>query len=203
MSAATAVLVEVDDVLHVFEVPGPEVGQVVSPFGWYVAVIEDDECSRQRHPRSVDTVQVIRLGVLADLSAARDVFRSASLSNAGDRADLLAHPEHLILGPEGLIEGRTQVAEEGGSIVGFATWTDADGVVELEDLFVDPGWMRRGIAKALVNRIADVMRARGVKRLEVTANPHAMNFYAAAGFTCCGAASTEFGPGLRMVLVIW
>jgi hypothetical protein len=81
---------------------------------------------------------VIRLGVPADLAAVRDVFRRASLSNAGDRAILLAHPEHLITGPEGLNEGRTHVAEENGSVVGFATWADVDGVIELEDLFVDP-----------------------------------------------------------------
>lgn len=145
---------------------------------------------------------MIRVGVLADLPAARDVFRSACWSNVDDRADLLAHPEHLILGREGLNEERTLVAEEDGAVVGFATWTDADGVVELEDLFVDPGWMRRGIAGALVKRIADVMRARGVERLEVTANPHAIDFYEAAGFTNSGVASTEFGPALRMVMVI-
>ncbi len=145
---------------------------------------------------------MIRPGVPADLAAVRDVFRRASLANAGDRAALLAHPEHLILGPDGLNEGRTQVADENGSVVGFATWTDADGVVELEDLFVDPDWMRRGIATALVKGIADILRARGVERLEVTANPHAMGFYGAVGFTDCGVASTEFGPAPRMVLAI-
>jgi hypothetical protein len=34
---------------------------------------------------------MIRLGVLADLPAATEVYRSASLSNAGDRDNLLAH----------------------------------------------------------------------------------------------------------------
>jgi GNAT superfamily N-acetyltransferase len=145
---------------------------------------------------------MIRRGVPADLPAASDIYRSASLFNAGDRDNLLAHPEHLILGPEGLAEGRTYVAEEDGSVVGFATWTEAAGVVELEDLFVDPSWMRRGIATALVSRIADVLRARGVERLEVTANPDALGFYRAAGFTDCGVAETVFGTAPRMVLVI-
>src|SRR6202043_127557 len=106
---------------------------------------------------------MVRLGRLADLSAVTDVYRSASLSNAGDRDNLLAHPEHLMLGPEGLTEGRTHVAEEDGSVVGFATWIEAGGTVELEDLFVHPGWTRRGIATALVNRIAYVLRERGVE----------------------------------------
>ena len=86
--------------------------------------------------------------------AASDVYRNASLSNASDRDNLLAHPEYLVLGPEGLAEGRTYVAEEEGSLVAFATWIEARGVFELENLFVDPGWRRRGIAAALVNRIA-------------------------------------------------
>jgi GNAT superfamily N-acetyltransferase len=147
-------------------------------------------------------VAMIRLGVPADLPAACAVYRSASLSNAGDRINLLAHPEYLVLGPEGLAEGRTYVAEEEGALAGFATWLHAEGIVELEDLFVDPAWMRRGIATALVSRITQVLRARGVDRLEVTANPHAMGFYRAAGFVDCGVADTAFGAAPRMVLEI-
>ena len=145
---------------------------------------------------------MIRLGTSADLAAAASVYRRASLSNEGDRDNLLAHPDYLILGPQALAEGRTHVAEEDGSIVGFATWAEIAGALELEDLFVDPGYRRRGIAAALVNRIAEVLRARGVERLEVTANPHALGFYRAAGFTDCGVAETEFGAAPRMVLAI-
>src|ERR1700685_2092500 len=104
---------------------------------------------------------MIRIGLPADLPAALDVYRSASLSNAGDRDHLLAHPGYLILGPHGLAEGRTHVAEQDGSLVGFATWAQAGRVFELEDLFVDPGWTRRGIATALVAAIADAVRERG------------------------------------------
>jgi len=145
---------------------------------------------------------MIRLGTPADLAAARSVYRRASLSNEGDRDNLLAHPEYLVLGPEGLAEGRTHVAEQDGTVVGFATWAEADGTVDLEDLFVDPDYRRRGIASELVRRIAEVLRARGVQRLEVTANPHAMEFYRSAGFTDCGTADTEFGTGARMVLML-
>jgi len=86
--------------------------------------------------------------------------------------------------------------------VGFATWIEIAGTLELEDLFVDPGNMRRGIAAALINRIVDVLRARGVERLEVTANPHALGFYRAVGFIDCGVAETEFGAAPRMELAI-
>jgi ribosomal protein S18 acetylase RimI-like enzyme len=145
---------------------------------------------------------MIRPGTPADLAAATSVYCRASLSNAADRDNLLAHPEYLILGREGLAEGRTYVAEEDGAVVGFATWAETDGTTELEDLFVDPGYMRRGIATALLNRIAEILRARGVERLEVSANPHALAFYRAAGFTDCGLAETQPGTASRMVLSI-
>ncbi len=145
---------------------------------------------------------MIRLGTPADLVAANGVYRRASLSNPGDRDILLAHPEYLILGPEALAEGRTYVAEEDGVVVGFATSAEADGGMELEDLFVDPDYRRRGIAMALVGQVVEVGRARGVPRLEVTANPHALAFYRAAGFTDCGMTATEFGTAPRMVLEI-
>jgi GNAT superfamily N-acetyltransferase len=148
---------------------------------------------------------VTRLGTPADLPACSGVYRRASLSNAGDRDNLLAHPEYLILGPEGLAEGRMYVAEEDGSVIGFATWAWAaqvGGAIELEDLFVDPDWRRRGIATALVAHIVDVLRTRGVRCLEVTANPHAEAFYSAAGFVDCGVAETAFGPSPRKRLTI-
>jgi GNAT superfamily N-acetyltransferase len=127
------------------------------------------------------------------------------LSNAGDRDNLLAHSEYLILGPEGLAEGRMYVAEEDGSVVGFATWAgaaQAGGTIELEDLFVDPDWRRCGIATALIAHIVDVLRARGVRCLDVTANRHAEGFYSAAGFTDCGTAETAFGAAPRKRLAI-
>jgi len=145
---------------------------------------------------------VIRIGAPSDYPAAAAVYRRASLSNAGDRAELLAHPEHLILAPEALAEGRTYVAENDGPVVGFATWLEAGDVVELEDLFVDPSWRRSGIATALVIKIVDVLKLRGVSCLEVTANPHALGFYRAFGFADIGCAKTDFGTAPRMALVI-
>jgi GNAT superfamily N-acetyltransferase len=145
---------------------------------------------------------MIRLGTPADYPAVAAVYRRASLFNDGDRDDLLAHPQYLILGPDGLEQGRTYVAEEHGSVVGFGSWVEAEGIVDLEDLFVEPTWMRRGIATALVVRIVDVLRSRGVSCLGVTANPSALGFYRAVGFGEVGTARTDFGIAPRMVLAI-
>jgi GNAT superfamily N-acetyltransferase len=147
------------------------------------------------------TGSMIRLGTLADLAALTDIYRRASLSNPGDRDRLLAHPEYLVLEPDGLAEGRTHVAEEDGSVVGFATWAETDGGgMELEDLFVDPQWMRRGIATALVTCICDVLQSRGADTLEVTASPDALGFYRSVGFIDIGVAQTVFGSAPHMQL---
>jgi ribosomal protein S18 acetylase RimI-like enzyme len=145
---------------------------------------------------------MIRLGTPADLAAAAGVYRRASLSNPGDREFLRAHPEYLILAPEGLAQGRTYVAEQDGVVVGFATWAEADGRMELEDLFVDPDYMRRGIASALVREVAEAVRARGARYLHLTASPDALAFYRAVGFTDLGSTQTQGGAAMRMLLQI-
>jgi GNAT superfamily N-acetyltransferase len=145
---------------------------------------------------------VIRLGTPADYPAVAAVFRTASLSNDGDRDQLLADPKYLILGSDSLEQGRTHLAEQEGAVVGFASWVPAQNSVYLEDLFVEPAWMRRGIATALVARIVGVLASRGVSSLEVTANPHALAFYRSVGFRDIGAATTDFGTVPRMRLVI-
>ncbi len=141
----------------------------------------------------------IRGAVLGDLDALRGVFRRASLSNQGDRDHLLAHPENLVLAETGVKEGRTvvAVAPEAG-IVGFASWVVCDDVIELEDLFVDPDWMRRGIGRDLIVDVAARARDLGFDRIEVTANPHAQAFYEATGFTGDTEVETTFYPGRRM-----
>jgi len=140
---------------------------------------------------------LIRVAVPADLDALRDLFRRSSLSNEDDRASLLAHPEALVFSGLAVDEGRTRVAVADGRIVGFATLL-ADG--ELEDLFVDPDWMRRGIGRALVLDSVAAARAQGLKRIEVTANGQALPFYESVGFVLDGSVETAFGRGSRMHL---
>jgi GNAT superfamily N-acetyltransferase len=140
---------------------------------------------------------LIRVAVAADLAALQQVYRDASLSNAGDAPMLLARPEFLVFAGDGIADGRTLAALAGGRVVGFATVTDGP---ELEDLFVDPGWRRRGVARDLVRRVVSDARESGHRRLWVTGNPHALAFYLAVGFVEVAEVSTELGTGLRMSL---
>ena len=87
-----------------------------------------------------------------------------------------------------------------GVIVGFATWLGAGDVIEVEDMFVDPDWMRQGAGRALMQDLITIARHRGARHLEVTANQHAHAFYASAGFVIGDTAETRFGPATRMHL---
>jgi GNAT superfamily N-acetyltransferase len=144
-------------------------------------------------------VDVIRRADPADLDAIREIFRAASLSNEGDRAALLAHPEVLEFLDGAVVDGRVRVAVDDGTVLGFATFTPSAGAWELEDLFVDPAQMRRGVATALVRHI---QAEADVPWIEVTANPHAMAFYRSVGFVDDGVAETRFGPAPRMRLSV-
>jgi GNAT superfamily N-acetyltransferase len=141
---------------------------------------------------------VIRDAMPADLAALRDVYRRASLSNEGDRETLLANPDALEFPGLGGDDRRTRVATADGRIAGFATSVPAGDVVELDDLFVDPGWMQQGAGRALVLDAVAIARELGAGRVEVTANPHALVFYGKAGFIAGHEVQTRFGPGLRM-----
>ncbi len=143
----------------------------------------------------------IRDAVPADLAELREVYRASSLSNEGDRANLLANPDALEHPGITAGNGRTRVAVAAdGRIAGFATSLIAGDAVELDDLFVDPGWMRRGVGRALVADAATIARQWGAGRIEVTANPHALAFYQRAGFVADHEVQTRFGPGSRMHL---
>lgn len=148
---------------------------------------------------------VIRTAVAADLPELQRVYRAASLSNAGDAPALLARPEFLVFTGEGIADGRTLVAVAGSPgedrVVGFATVAAGqDDAAELDDLFVDPEWRRRGVARHLVRQVLKTARDAGNRRLLVTGNPHALAFYLAVGFVQTGRVSTTLGTGLRMSL---
>jgi GNAT superfamily N-acetyltransferase len=125
-------------------------------------------------------------------------FDDRTLSNEGDRASLLAHPDALEFSDRAVADGRVRVAVIDDRIVGFATVLVTGQIGELEDLFVDPDWMRRGIATALVLDAHANARKQGVTRIEVTANGHALAFYESVGFVSDGISQTQFGRGHRM-----
>ena len=145
----------------------------------------------------------IRKAVIAEQKELEDLQLRASLTNAGDRDALLAHPDAIELPVAQIAAGRVFVAEWRGTIVGFAAVEPrADGQSELDALFVDPGMRRRGIARSLIAHCVQVARTRESAFLYVAGNPHAKEFYAACGFSVIGTSKTRFGTALLMRMTV-
>jgi GNAT superfamily N-acetyltransferase len=111
------------------------------------------------------------------------------------REQLAAHPDAIEL-PRAFAEhGWVRVAVgAGGMPVGFSAVIPSEsGTHELDGLFVEPGEMRHGVGRALIEDAAARARAAGAIRLEVTVGP-ARPFYERVGFTVTGSTQTRFGP---------
>ncbi len=141
----------------------------------------------------------LRLARPADKAELEALQRRASLANPGDRQAILANPDAIQLPLDQITEGLVFVAEAAGSILGFAAiLLRDDGDVELDGLFVEPSFWRRGFGAALVSHCVETARSRGAKALQVIGNPHAVKFYRSCGFEILGIEATRFGSGLRM-----
>jgi ribosomal protein S18 acetylase RimI-like enzyme len=141
----------------------------------------------------------IREAAPSEQKILEDLQLRASLTNAGDREAILAHPDAIALPMEQITAGDVFVWESGGVITGFAAiQSRPDGNTELDGLFVDPGIRRRGIGRALVEHCVQIAKMRGSNSLCVVGNPHAKDFYASCGFSVIGTSETRFGSGLLM-----
>ena len=86
------------------------------------------------------------------------------------------------------------VAELDGEIVAWAALVlPSDGVAVLDDLWVDPAAIGRGLGSKLFRRVADRARELGAKQLEWGAEPNAVGFYEKVGGRKLRDHVTEWG----------
>jgi GNAT superfamily N-acetyltransferase len=139
----------------------------------------------------------------SERGALEELQRRSSMHHPMYRAQLAAHPDAIALPAEQIAAGHVRVAEQGGVVVGFAVLLDRAGdACELDGLFVEPERMRAGLGRRLVEDAKRRARERGATRIDVVANPQAVAFYEAVGFTPAGEAQTRFGPAPRMTLAV-
>src|SRR5262245_23535816 len=147
-------------------------------------------------------VESIRDALPDEASALEALQRRASDVWEEYRAQLAAHPDAIAPPHRAIAEGRVRVAADAsGRPLGFSVVQPVeDGRCELDDLFVEPDWMRRGVGRLLVDDVGARAAAAGASYVDVIANPNALGFYSRLGFEETGAASTRFGSARRMTL---
>jgi len=85
--------------------------------------------------------------------------------------------------PESLRAREVYVAEVDGEPVGWASLIPRGEVGWLEDLWIDPPWIGRGVGRLLFEHVAGRARELGARRLEWEAEPNARGFYERMGAT--------------------
>ena len=118
------------------------------------------------------------------------------------RAQLAANPDAIEPPQRAIADGRVRVAVDAlGRLLGFSVVLPIrGGRCELDDLFVEPDSMGRGVGRLLVADVATRAAAAGASHVDVIANPNALGFYERLGFEFTGRASTRFGDAPRMSL---
>jgi len=98
------------------------------------------------------------------------------------------------------LEGEIEVVEEDGTVVGWsALLPGQDGVYVLEDLWVAPPWMGRGLGAELIRRAAARAREHGATALELGADPNAVGFYERMDAATVGTATGSWGRELPVM----
>ncbi|MDJ0749337.1 MAG: GNAT family N-acetyltransferase [Woeseiaceae bacterium] len=92
-------------------------------------------------------------------------------------------------------------ALDGDSIVGFyALESISAGSSELEALFVEPERIGCGVGRLLIQHALRILSERGVERLIIQGDPHATEFYVAAGARQVGTRESGSIPGRELPL---
>jgi GNAT superfamily N-acetyltransferase len=132
-----------------------------------------------------------------------EVQRRASLAVASEevRRELMDNPGIVDLDPGMIARNEVFVAEIDGRTVGFAAIIAHEGNdAEVDGIFVERSYWRRGIGMALLHQLEREARAWNATRLHVVANAEAEAFYAAAGFVTTGERRMPFGPNALLMV---
>lgn len=94
------------------------------------------------------------------------------------------------------------ILEQDGEVVGFCALREGDdGRGELADMFVEPGHLRRGHGRRLVEHAKRTARTRGWRSLVVEADPNARAFYCSCGGRQIGTVPSGSIRGRRLPLI--
>jgi GNAT superfamily N-acetyltransferase len=118
-----------------------------------------------------------------------------------DEAFLAACRDELSLDPDELAARRVTVAEEDGTLLGFATLEGEAPQGVLGMLFVEPAAIGRGVGGLLYRHVLDRARELGFDLLTIDADPHAEAFYLAMGAQRVGEVPSGSIPGRVLPLL--
>jgi ribosomal protein S18 acetylase RimI-like enzyme len=108
----------------------------------------------------------------------------------------------LTIGPEYFVENEGWVAVVGETPIGFYTLEERHGNAWLENLWVLPEYIGKGVGKALFFHATDLSRQRGYRTLQLEADPNAMGFYEKMGMYKVGERRSEVDGQPRVLPIM-
>jgi GNAT superfamily N-acetyltransferase len=164
-----------------------------------------------------DPAFTIRRAWPDDAEAVGELLRASypPLMAAGYPADVLerALPAMMKANPLLLRSGTYHLAvADDGTVVGCGGWTrEPPGppcqpidpkVGHIRHFATHPGYLRRGVGTALLDRCIEEARVAGVRRLECLSSLVAERFYASVGFRPVSSRAVILAPGVQFDSVI-
>jgi GNAT superfamily N-acetyltransferase len=101
--------------------------------------------------------------------------------------------------PERLRELTVFVAELEGDVVAWASLIPKGRAAWLEDLWVEPEWIGKGVGGRLFRHAAEHARRTGAKVMEWEAEPNALGFYEKMGARYVRDSASEWGRTLAVM----
>jgi GNAT superfamily N-acetyltransferase len=99
-------------------------------------------------------------------------------------------------------ENESWVAEMDGQPSAFYTLQEKAGNAWLEDLWVTPALIGKGLGKALFLHAVETARGRGFKTLQLEADPHALGFYEKMGMHKIGERHSQVEGQPRILPIL-
>lgn len=164
-----------------------------------MAILAADDAGYSRLMRTVH-IRPARVAEAAALSAL--CFRSKAVWGY-DEGFMAMCREGLAVKPGEIAAGDVWVAidtdGEPAGVVSLAPGADAN-TLDLGKLFIEPGRLRAGIGRALLEHAVAEAWRRGAKRLTILADPNAAGFYEGHGAVLVGKAPSDAIPGRAVPL---
>lgn len=157
-----------------------------------------------------DATITIRTAVPDDAALLSDLIAASygQLDDGSyDSAQLAAAlPAMSKANPRLLRSGTYYVVEVDGVAAACGGWSfekpgstvTEDGVAHIRHFATHPNFLRRGLARRLIDKCIDEARAAGATKMKSQATLPAERFYANAGFMTLGTLNVEMGPGLEL-----
>ena len=138
----------------------------------------------------------IRPAALSDVEILTRLAMRSKASHGYDATFMAQCREELAIRPRILSERDVWLAENDDIIVGFfALEPPADGVAEVNPIFVEPDLQQAGVGRALWRKLEERARFAGAVAIGLDSDPHAVGFYEKMGCMMIGWSPSGSIPG--------